>query len=214
MGWFTKQKIEAADDGDDSGSGFLHPESALPSNRSLSTSNEWTKERSSQQLELADVHPQIRAGCCKNCTEYIIKALHILDVCLGIALIVYGSLLLTQFTEPARSAIVFCLTYGPFHFLTSLAGILSFSSFFTQGKWTRCCGCCSKYWGLGLSAFVGPYFALVYITIIIALAFDMSGFLMYLDDHKEVRGERERLVHFLLCVTCVHIHSSWCIFDI
>lgn len=41
---------------------------------------------------------------------------------------------------------------------------------------------------------MGPYFALVYITIIIALAFDMSGFLMYLDDHnEEVRGERERL---------------------
>ena len=40
--------------------------------------------------------------------------------------------------------------------------------------------------GLVLVGYIGPYVALVYFTIVIALLADTSGFLQYLDDHKEV----------------------------
>mmetsp|Transcript_32546 Transcript_32546/g.68448 ORF Transcript_32546/g.68448 Transcript_32546/m.68448 type:complete len:238 (+) Transcript_32546:166-879(+) len=155
------------------GSGFLHPESSLKSNRSLQTS-EWSKERTSQQLELEDVHDNERTGCCRKTIEFLVKTLQVIDASFGIALIVYGSLICTQFEEPAMAAVVFCLILGTIHLLTSVLGIISL---FVKG--------CSRF-GLLISAYSGPYISLVYSTMLISLLADSSGFLQYLDDHKEV----------------------------
>lgn len=106
--------------------------------------------------------------------EFLVKALHVIDFSIGMALIVYGSLLDTQFEEPAKAAVVFCLILGTIHLVTSLLGIISL---FMRG--------CSRF-GLMISGYVGPYVALVYFTIVISLLVDSSGFLLYLDDHKEV----------------------------
>ncbi|KAL9179072.1 hypothetical protein ACHAXT_000114 [Thalassiosira profunda] len=156
------------------GSGFLHPESSLSSNRELRDNTEWSKERTSQQLELEDgIDREGAGGCCANWMEGTIKALHVVDASAGIAMIVYGALIL-QFDEPALAAVLFCLILGCVHLATSLLGMWSY---FMRG--------CGRF-GLAVSAWIGPYVAFFYLTMVISLAVDSSGFLQYLDDHKEV----------------------------
>lgn len=152
-------------------SGFLHPESSLASNRDLQTSD-WSKERSNQQLELEDVYND-QLGCCSKVGMYTIKTLHAIDVSIGLALVVYGSLLFTQFESPAIAAALFCVILGTIHLAASLAGIFSFV-----------CRVCSRC-GLVISAYIAPYYVIVYITIVIALIVDSNGFLTYLDDNKD-----------------------------
>jgi hypothetical protein len=152
-------------------SGFLHPESTLASNRGLIES-EWSKERSNQQLELEDVYND-QLGCCSKVGMYTVETLHAIDVSIGLALVIYGSLLFTQFETPAMAAALFCVILGTIHLATSLAGIFSF----VVAACSRC--------GLVISAYIAPYYVIVYITIVIALIVDSKGFLKYLDDHKD-----------------------------
>ncbi len=152
-------------------SGFLHPESSLVSNRDLSQSA-WSKERSNQQLDLEDVSDE-ELGCCSKVGMYTVKTLHAIDFCLGLSLVIYGSLLLTQFETPAKAAAMFSLILGTIHLASSLAGIFSFVV-----------GSCYRY-GLIISAYIAPYYVLVYISIVISLVVDSAGFLEYLDEHKD-----------------------------
>mmetsp|Transcript_26550 Transcript_26550/g.48133 ORF Transcript_26550/g.48133 Transcript_26550/m.48133 type:complete len:306 (+) Transcript_26550:109-1026(+) len=163
--------------GDDSGGGggFLNPQSTLPSNRDLQTSD-WSKERSAQQLELSDVHDRTNPiGTCTAIFEFsIVKLLHVINFGCGFASIVYGSLLVSKFSEPAFAAATFCLILGVVHVSSSLMGMISYF-------W----GGCGRV-GLKFSAVVGPYVAFVYLTIVISLGVDESGFLGYLDENKNV----------------------------
>jgi len=152
-------------------SGFLHPESSLASNRDLRESA-WSKERSNQQLELEDVHNE-QLGCCSKAGMYAVKTLHAIDFCLGLSLVIYGSLLLTQFETPAKAAALFCLMLGTIHLASSLAGIFSFVF--------KSCNRC----GLVISAYIALYYVLVYISIVLSLVVDSAGFLKYIDDHKD-----------------------------
>lgn len=106
--------------------------------------------------------------------EFLIKSLQVIDASFGIALIVYGSLICTQFEQPAMAAVTFCLIFGTIHLVTSVLGIVSiFVKVFSR-------------FGLLISAYIGPYISLVYFTMVISLLADSSGFLHYLDDNKEV----------------------------
>jgi len=163
--------FESPQHSDGDGSGFLHPESTLESNRELQSSS-WAKERSAQQLELEHVDGISQEGICHRINLFIIKSLHVIDLCAGIGFIVYGSLMRTRFATPAMAAVTFCLILGSFHLASSLLGIISY--FFAS---------CKRF-GLSISAFAGPYFALVYLTIVISLAANSKGFLQYLEDHK------------------------------
>ena len=174
----SKQSSSEQQPIDNDGSGFLHPESSLSSNRDLD-STAWSKERTSQQLELENnLHNNTaNQNCCSKLIEFTIKSLLVIDICIGIILIIYGSLILTQFDKEsvAMAAVIFSLLFGSIHFTTSVFGCISL-------LWTGC-----KRNGLVLVGYVGPYVALVYFTIVIALLADTSGFLQYLDYHKEVR---------------------------
>ena len=44
-----------------------------------------------------------------------------------------------------------------------------------------------------ITAYVGPYVALVYFTIVIALLADSNGLLQYLDDNHEVSCNRNTI---------------------
>ena len=158
--------------GDDDG--FLNPESDLPSNRSLRDSD-WSKERSAQQLELSDVRPRNDSGLCDRILLHSIQTLHVVNFGCGFAAVVYGSLLVSKFDEPAMASAMFCLIVGTIHLSTSSVGMFSYF-----GKWCR-------RFGLKMSGVVGPYVSFVYLTIIVTLAADEGGFLGYLDDNKEVR---------------------------
>ena len=124
------------------------------------------------QLELEDVDDGSKEGLCHRLNLIIIKALHVIDLCAGIGFIVYGSLMRTRFATPAMAAVTFCLILGSFHLASSLLGIISYLV-----------ASCKRF-GLSISAFFGPYFALVYATMVISLAANSSGFLQYLEDHK------------------------------
>jgi hypothetical protein len=147
---------------------FLNPEG--PMNLGSSA---WEKERRSQQMEL-EGHRRKEEGCCSKVRGWIIESLHVVDVCLGITLIVYGSLLTTQFANPAMAAVTFCLLLGSILFASSAAGIFSYVT-----------PLCSR-WGLVVSGLVAPYLSVVYISIFISLAMDTNGFLTYLEDHNDV----------------------------
>lgn len=153
---------------------FVHPDG--------SGSSAWTKERQSQQLDLEDVHNSRKAGRCSKCLGHLIKGLHVIDASMGIAMIVYGSLLCTQFDEPAMAAVLVCLLMGGIHVATSAFAIVSYAT-------KRCSRC-----GLLVSAYTAPYIAMLHLTMIIALLFDSSGFFQYLNDHKEVMYLGENVV--------------------
>jgi hypothetical protein len=169
--WGNKKDIETEQSLSPDDDGFLHPESFLPSNRDLMTS-EWSKERSHQQLELENVYNE-QLGCCSKVGLYTVEALHAIDVSIGLALLIYGSLLFTRFENPATAAALFCVILGTIHVATSLAGIISFSA----GACSRC--------GLVISAYIAPYYVIVYITIVIALIVDSNGLLTYPDENKD-----------------------------
>ncbi|KAL3789625.1 hypothetical protein HJC23_003174 [Cyclotella cryptica] len=159
---------------------FVNPEGPLNLGSSA-----WDQERQSQQLELDNIHHREKERCCSQFMRWTIKALHVTDVCLGMALIIYGSLLRTQFEQPAMAAVVFCFLLGSIILVASVAGIFSYAS-----------PSCSR-WGLLVSGFVAPYLAAVYVTMIIALVMDSSGFFMYLEDHHDVMYMGENVVENL-----------------
>ena len=169
------------DENRNDGNGFVNPEGPM----ALAPSSAWEKERYSQQMELEDGYRRKKRGRCSGCMGWIIKVLHAVDVCLGIALIVYGSLIRTQFEPPAMAAAIFCLLLGTILLVSSAVGIFSYAS-----------RSCSR-WGLLVSGFVAPYLSVVYITMIIALAMDSSGFFQYLEDHHDVMYFGENVVQNL-----------------
>eukprot|EP00970_Alexandrium_tamarense_P000577 scaffold69_cov198-Alexandrium_tamarense.AAC.17 len=122
---------------------FVHPDG--------SGSSAWTKERQSQQLDLEDVHNSRKAGRCSKCLGHLIKGLHVIDASMGIAMIVYGSLLCTQFDEPAMAAVLVCLLLGGIHVATSAFAIVSYAT-------KRCSRC-----GLLVSAYTAPYIAMLFV---------------------------------------------------
>ena len=172
--------LSSSEDNRNDDAGFLNP--SAPSTK-LSTSA-WSEERTSQhqdfRKEALGEHQQ--KGCCSKCTEYLIEALHVIDVCIGIAAIVYGSLLCTQFEEPAMAAVIFCLIFGSVHVSSSISGIFSYAS-------KRCMRC-----GLVVSAYTSAYIAFIYLTIMISLLVDSKGFFSYLEDHKDVMYLGENVV--------------------
>jgi hypothetical protein len=151
----------------------------------LLTTHKKNLEDASQQLELENVHRRKKEGCCSQFIGWTVKALHVTDICLGMALIIYGSLLRTQFEQPAMAAVVFCLILGSIILVASAAGIFSYAT-----------PSCSR-WGLLVSGLVAPYLAAVYVTLIIALAMNSSGFFMYLEDHHDVMYMGENVVENL-----------------
>ena len=180
MGFFGSKSKPANNTDAADGSGFLHPESSLSSSRDLDTSS-WTKERTSQQLELEDVHNKTKTSCCRKVIEFLVKSLFIIDISFGITMIVYGSLISTQFDNPAMATVLFNLILGSIHLSTSVLGSISL---FFRG--------CQRF-GLIITAYVGPYVALVYFTIVIALLADSNGLLQYLDDNHEVSCNRNTI---------------------
>lgn len=161
----------------DDSSGFVNPEGPMGLGESA-----WAQERRAQQMELEDVHHRKKRGFFTQLVGVAIKGLHGIDVCLGITLIVYGSLLRTQFEQPAMAAVVFCLLLGIILLVSSGVGIFSYAS-----------PSCSR-WGLLISGMVAPYLCVVYVTMIIALCMDSSGLFMYLEDHHEVMYFSEDVV--------------------
>ena len=76
--------------------------------------------------------------------------------------------------QQAMAAVLFCLLLGSIHLLTSGVGL--FSLFLHH----------IMKWGFVISAWAGPYFTLIYLSMLIALLFDSDGLIMYLEEHAQV----------------------------
>ncbi len=80
----------------------------------------------------------------------------------------------SQQQQQAMAAVLFCLLLGSIQLLTSGVGL--FSLFLHN----------IMKWGYIISAWAGPYFTLLYLSMLIALLFDSDGFIMYLEEHAQV----------------------------
>ncbi|KAL9190354.1 hypothetical protein ACHAXT_007565 [Thalassiosira profunda] len=115
-----------------------------------------------------------KLGCCAKFAQFLAKAIHILDGCIGLTFVVYGALILTSFETPAMEAVYTSLIYGSTLLFASIMGIVGFYS-------TKCNRC-----GLAVSAYVAPFIALFYIVVIIAVLSSPDTFFDYLTEHKDV----------------------------
>lgn len=102
--------------------------------------------------------------------------LFLFDALTGLAAVVYGALIASQFVEPATTAVAVALTYGSLLLGAAFAGLVGFCS-------ARC-----RRLGLAVSANMAPLIAAFYLVLFL-LVLDKAAsntFLAYLTEHAEV----------------------------
>jgi len=123
-----------------------------------------------EELDEADV----KMGCCYTFGGILVKSIQLIDGLIGLIFVVYGSLIMTQFDNPAMAAAITCLTFGSVLLFGSIMGGIGFT--------TKVC----KRIGIALSAYLAPCVAFFYLVVIIALLADHATFFNYLTEHKDV----------------------------
>lgn len=115
-----------------------------------------------------------KLGCCHKFGTLLVKLVHVLDALIGLTFIIYGSLILTQFEEPAMEAAITTLTYGSIMLFASIMGVVGFYS-------SRC-----KRAGLLISAYSSPIIVLCNIFAMIFELSSSSSIFDYLTEHMDV----------------------------
>ncbi|KAL3811956.1 hypothetical protein ACHAXA_011283 [Cyclostephanos tholiformis] len=116
----------------------------------------------------------VKMGCCYKFGMILVKSIHLIDGIVGLIFVVYGSLIMTQFDNPAMVAAVACLTFGSVLLFASIMGGIGFT--------TNVC----KRIGLVFSAYTAPCVAFFYLVAIIFLLADPDAFFNYLTEYKDV----------------------------
>lgn len=113
---------------------------------------------------------------CHKLQTVLVKVVHVLDVLIGLACIVYGSLVLTQFEEPAMEMVILTLTYGSAMLFASIMGFIGFYS-------SRC-----QRTGLAASAYTAPFIFFFYLAVILLELNPSSSasYIDYLEEHMDV----------------------------
>mmetsp|Transcript_14478 Transcript_14478/g.31402 ORF Transcript_14478/g.31402 Transcript_14478/m.31402 type:complete len:203 (-) Transcript_14478:151-759(-) len=106
--------------------------------------------------------------------QFLVKTIHLIDAMIGLTFVVYGSLIMTNFENPAMEAVITSLTFGSTMLFTSIMGVIGFT--------TKVCLRC----GLALSAYTAPFIAFFYMFVIILLISSPETFFDYLTEHKDV----------------------------
>lgn len=146
-------------------------EKAASATREAKRSRKEVRSRRAEQ-EAKDA----RWGCWKKCQTWLVTAVHVVDVLIGLTCLVYGMLLATQFDEPAMAAVIATLTYGGILVVAALMGAFGFYS-------ARC-----KRFGLAISAYTAPLIGMFYLVLLV-LEFDKStsdAIFAYLTDNADV----------------------------
>jgi hypothetical protein len=116
----------------------------------------------------------VKMGCCYTLGGILVKSIHLIDGFIGLIFVVYGSLIMTQFDNPAMIAAISCMTFGSILLFASIMGGIGFT--------TKVC----KRIGLVLSAYMAPFVAFFYLVAVIAVLADPDVFFNYLTEHKDV----------------------------
>ncbi len=137
---------------------------------SKTSKNSVTKQLSREERDAKDV----KIGCCYKFGQFLVKTIHLIDAAIGIAFVVYGSLIMTQFDNPAMEAAIVSLVFGSIMVFTSVVGVIGFS--------TKLCKRC----GLLLSAYTAPFIVCFYMFVIIALLASPDVYFDYLKENMSV----------------------------
>ena len=115
-----------------------------------------------------------KLGCCHQVSQFLVRLIHVIDGLIGLTLVIYGLLILTNFETPAMEAVIATLVFGATMLFTSIMGVVGF--------YTKVC----NRFGLVLSAYTAPLVALFYVFVIIALLCSPNIYFDYLTEHKDV----------------------------
>jgi hypothetical protein len=113
-------------------------------------------------------------GPCTRFGLFLVKAIHIFDATIGLFFVVYGSLILSQFDDPAIEAAITSLVFGIFMIISSTMGVIGFT--------TKCC----NRLGLLLSAYTAPFIIWFYAFVISSALVAQDVHLDYLTEHMSV----------------------------
>jgi hypothetical protein len=139
--------------------------------RKSSKSNKSSKTvRSQEEQDEVDA----KMGCCYTLGGILVKSIHLIDGIIGLFFVVYGSLIYTQFDDPAMIAAISCMAFGSVLLFASIMGGIGFT--------TKIC----KRVGLVLSAYTAPFVVFFYLVLIIAFLADKEVFFNYLTEHEDV----------------------------
>lgn len=140
------------------------------STTSIKSSSATKRQLSQEEQDAKDV----KIGCCYKLGQLLVKTIHLIDGAIGLTFIVYGSLIMTQFDDPAMEAAITSLTFGCIMLFSSLMGVIGFS--------TKVCKRC----GLLVSAYTAPLIVLFYFFVIISVLASPDTIFQYLIDHMSV----------------------------
>lgn len=146
-------------------------EESKASKKSSSKSKKKSKPKLSQEEQ--DVK-DANLTCCHKFQQFLVKLVHVIDALIGGTFVIYGSLIMTQFENPAMEAVITTLTFGSTMLFTSIMGVIGFYS--------RVC----LRVGLVMSAYTAPFIAFFYIFVIIAMLASPGTYFTYLTEHKDV----------------------------
>lgn len=124
-----------------------------------------------------------------NCTQSgrsLIKSIHLIDAMFGIVCIVYGSLILAQFDDPAISVAVTSLTFGSVMLLSSIMGVIGFTT-------NRC-----NRRLLLASSYTAPFIVWFYIFVITSTLVAQELYLDYLTEHMSVLYLTEARIEIMI----------------
>lgn len=137
--------------------------------------NKAAKQSTEKQLTQEEQDAKdIKINCCYKFGQFLVKTIHLIDAAIGVTFVVYGSLIMTQFNNPAMEAAIFSLSFGSIMVFTSTMGLIGFS--------TKLCKRC----GLLLSAYTAPFIVCFYMFIIIALLASPDVYFNYLKENMSV----------------------------
>jgi hypothetical protein len=144
-------------------------------NRSVTNSKSSSKKSMKKKISQEEQDAKdANIGCCYKFGQFLVKTIHLIDAAIGVTFVVYGSLIMTQFENPAMEAAIVSLTFGSIMVFTSIMGLIGFS--------TKLCNRC----GLLLSAYTAPFIVCFYMFVIIALLASPDVYFDYLTDHMSV----------------------------
>lgn len=138
--------------------------------KSKKKSNKSRPKLSQEEQDAKDAN----LGCCHKFSKFLVKTIHLVDFLIGLIFVVYGSLIMISFENPAMEAVITSLTFGCSMLFTSIMGVIGFT--------TKVC----KRFGLVFSAYMAPFIAFFYMFTIMALLSSSDVYFDYLTEHKDV----------------------------
>lgn len=166
---------------------------SLSSNSRKSTREDWKEEQrersksfaepvstdvetllQKQMAQMEQDAKDIKIGHFTRLGQLVVKTIHLIDAAVGLFFLVYGSLIMTQFDNPAIDAANTSLTFGSIMMFSSILGVIGFT--------TKMCKRC----GLLLSAYTALLIVGFYAFVIISLLAMPDVIFDYLMEHQSV----------------------------